>query len=132
MAIGKHGIVSRFTFSKKIALRYLWSRRGEAFITILTIISILGVALGVMVLNITMAIMTGFESELKEKIIGANSHIVVRQVAGNIDGWEEVKKSLETIPEITSVSPFTYNQALLKVDNRSVGILIRGIKKRQR
>lgn len=119
--------MSNIEFSKKVALRYLWSRRGEAFITILTIISIVGVALGVTVLNITMAIMTGFESELKEKIVGANSHIVVRQVSGSFGEWEKIKDRLEKLEEVTSVAPFTYNQALLKVDTKSVGILIRGI-----
>ncbi|NLF24608.1 MAG: lipoprotein-releasing system transmembrane subunit LolC, partial [Deltaproteobacteria bacterium] len=57
--------MSSFSFSRKVALRYLWSRRAEAFITIITVISILGVALGVAVINITMAIMTGFETELR-------------------------------------------------------------------
>ena len=52
------------SFSKKVAFRYLWSKRSEAFITIITVISVVGVAVGVMVLNIVMAVMTGFESEL--------------------------------------------------------------------
>ncbi len=74
-----------------------------------------------------MAIMTGFESELKEKIVGANSHVVVRQVAGSLSEWEKIKSRLEKIDEVVSVSPFTYNQALIKIDNKSVGLLIRGI-----
>ena len=89
----------------------------------------MGVALGVMVLNMTMAIMTGFEAELKDKILGANSHIVVRQVAGNLEKWQDIRKAITDVPDVISVSPFTYNQALLKIENRSVGILIRGIEK---
>ncbi len=123
----KSQTVSNIAFSRKIALRYLWSRRSEAFITILTVISILGVAIGVMVLNITMAIMTGFETELREKIVGANSHITVRTVSNRMEEWREAIERITKVPGITSASPFTYNQALLKVDNRSAGILIRGI-----
>ena len=114
-------------FSRRVAIRYLWSKRAEAFITILTVISILGVAIGVTVLNITMGIMTGFEAELREKIIGANSHIVVSSAVGKMGDWQSVSDIIKNVPDVASVSPFTYNQALLKVDGRSVGILIRGI-----
>ncbi|MBX7137820.1 MAG: ABC transporter permease [Oligoflexia bacterium] len=114
-------------FSRKIALRYLWSRRAEAFITIITIISILGVAIGVMVLNIVMAVMTGFEYELRDKIVGTNSHIVVRRLGGKIEGWEKVSEALAKIDGVSSVSPYTYHQGLLRTDSGASGILIRGI-----
>jgi hypothetical protein len=55
--------MSSWAFSRKIALRYLWSKRSEAFISIITVISVIGVAIGVMVLNIVMSVMTGFEHE---------------------------------------------------------------------
>jgi lipoprotein-releasing system permease protein len=121
--------LSNWAFSKKIALRYLWSKRGEAFITIITVVSVLGVALGVMVLNIVMAVMTGFEHELREKLIGANSHIVVRKLGGRIAGWREVEHTIGGMPGVQSVSAFTYNQALLKGPHGSVGLLVRGIQK---
>ena len=114
-------------FSKKVALRYLLSRRSEAFISIISVISVVGVALGVMVLNIVMAIMTGFELELREKIIGANSHIVVRHLGGSFENWEEVQNHINEHPEVFSATPFTYNQALVRADNASTGLLIRGI-----
>ncbi len=114
-------------FSKKIALRYLWSKRSEAFVTIITVISILGVALGVMVLNIVMAVMTGFEHELREKIVGANSHIVVKPLGGKLEQWRETAEQLRQIGEVVSVSPFTYHQALIRTQSGSAGILIRGV-----
>ena len=104
-------------FSRLIALRYLWSKRSEAFITIITVISILGVAIGVMVLNIVMAIMTGFESELRDKIVGANSHILVKRVGGKIEGWHEARDKILKVPGVGSVSAFTYHQALLRTQN---------------
>ena len=60
-----------------VALRYLRAKRKSAFISIITFISTSGVALGVMALIIVLAVMTGFEEDLKEKILGTNAHIVV-------------------------------------------------------
>lgn len=110
-------------------MRYLWSRRGEAFITIITLISILGVAIGVMVLNMLMAVMTGFQHELREKIVGTNSHIVVRRLSGKIYDWHDVTERIKAVPGVSSVSAFTYHQALLRTQTGSTGILIRGIEK---
>ncbi len=112
----------------KIAKRYLVSGRKEAFINIITIISILGVAIGVVVINVTMAIMTGFEYELKKKILEVDSHIVVKKLGGIIPDWEKTAKVIEGIPEVTSLSPFTYTQALLRADGNATGVLVRGIK----
>ena len=116
-----------FSFSKKIAVRYLWSKRSEAFVTIITVISIIGVALGVMVLNIVMAVMTGFEHELREKIVGANSHIVLKPLGGKLESWPDTAKKVSEVPGVVSVSPFTYHQALIRTDSGSAGILIRGV-----
>lgn len=114
-------------YSRKIALRYLWSKRSEAFITILTFISIIGVAIGVAVICIVMSIMSGFEYELKDKLIGTNSHIVVRRLGGKIDNWKSVEELIEKTKGVSSVSAFTYHQALVRADDRSSGILIKGL-----
>jgi lipoprotein-releasing system permease protein len=117
-------------FSKKIALRYLWSKRAEAFISIISIISVIGVAIGVMVLNIVMAVMTGFEHELREKIVGTDSHIVVsNRFGGRIDGWRDASAAIGQVQGVQSVSAFTYNQVLIRSDSRSSGLLVRGIAK---
>lgn len=118
-----------FAFSKRIALRYLWAKRPEAFISILSIISVLGVAIGVIVLNVVMAVMTGFEHELREKIVGANSHVVVRRTVGRIDEWEAVSARIQSVADVQSVSPFTYHQALVRTDSGASGVLVRGVLK---
>lgn len=120
-------MIKSWHFSRKVALRYLWSKRAEAFISIITVISILGVAIGVMVLNVVMSVMTGFEKELKQRIISANSHIVVRALGGRIEDWPERQAAIEKIAGIESVSPFTQHQALLRSGDRSAGIIIRGV-----
>jgi len=83
---------SRFFFSWWIATRYLWFRRGEAGITVITAISVIGVAIGVITLNMVMAVMTGFQTELKSKILGADAHITVRRFDGTIPGWEAIQQ----------------------------------------
>lgn len=119
--------MSDLRFSKMVALRYLWSRRSEAFISIISIISVVGVALGVMVLTMVMAVMTGFQHELREKILGANSHIVVRPVGGRVGDWRTFKGTIAAVPGVNSVSAYTYNQALLRTESSATGVLIRGI-----
>ncbi len=127
------GIVSPMgdlQFSKKIALRYLWSKRSEAFISIISVVSVVGVAIGVMVLSIVMAVMTGFEHELRDKIVGTDSHIVVTNSSGGrLDGWKELSQTIGTVDGVGSVSPFTYNQVLMRSASRSVGVLVRGIER---
>lgn len=121
--------MSDLSFSRKIAFRYLWSKRSEAFISIISIVSVLGVAIGVMVLSIVMAVMTGFEHELRDKIVGTDSHIVVTNSSGGrMDGWESLSDTIRAVGGVTSASPFTYNQVLVRSDSRSVGVLVRGIK----
>lgn len=120
--------MTSWSFSRKIALRYLWSSRSEAFISIITIISVLGVAIGVMVLNIVMAVMTGFESELREKIVGTDSHIVISsRVSDRIDNWRDVARTVGEVEGVRSVSPFTYQQVLIRSESRASGLLVRGI-----
>lgn len=120
--------MSSLRFSRKIAMRYLWSKRSEAFITIITIIAVLGVAIGVIVLNMTMAIMSGFEDELRKKIVG-NTHVQVLRVGGVIRDWREVSKKVLEVPDVKTVSPFTQHQALLSMGGRARGLIIRGVEK---
>jgi lipoprotein-releasing system permease protein len=120
-------LVPNLKFSRYIALRYLWSRRSEAFISIISIVSVIGVALGVMVLTMVMSVMTGLQFELREKILGANSHILVRSVGGRIGNWKFFEDVIQKVPGVVSVAPYTSNQALLRTDTSATGILIRGI-----
>jgi lipoprotein-releasing system permease protein len=112
--------------SKKIAKRYLWTKRSEAFITIITYSAIIGVALGVMVLTMTMSIMTGFEYELKNKIVGS-AHILVTGIAGGVRNADQVADFLKEQKELVSVSEFSQHQVLLQIGNYSRGLLLKGI-----
>ena len=115
-------------FVKKISKRYLWTKRGEAFINVVSVFSIIGVALGVAVLNIAMAIMAGFEDELHNKLVGS-SHIYLGRIAASVDNYQQLEQDLKKIPEITLLAPYVQGQVLLNGEGTSQGLMLKGIVK---
>lgn len=112
----------------KIGLRYLKSRRRQTFISLITVISIGGVAVGVMVLIVVLAIMSGFQQSLKDKILGINSHIwVLPQLAQYIDNYQEKVKRIRALPHVTLAAPFTTHEVMLSADGQVGGTFLRGI-----
>ena len=116
-----------FFFERFIGLRYLGSKRKEVFVSILTVISILGVAISVMVLDAALAIMTGFELELQDKLVSSQAHILVRRYGGSLSDWPSLVKKIEEIPEAKSVFPYTYHQAMVSMRGQAQGVLVRGV-----
>jgi lipoprotein-releasing system permease protein len=110
-----------------ISLRYLKAKRRSAFISIITLISTAGVALGVMALIIVLAVMTGFELDLKEKILGTNAHIVVLKSSGAIDDYDSLRSKLEKYPGVLASTPFIYNQVMITSGKNVSGVVLRGI-----
>jgi lipoprotein-releasing system permease protein len=110
-----------------IGLRYLKAKRKSTFISIITVISTAGVALGVMALIIVLAVMTGFEEDLKEKILGTNAHIVLLKSDGEISDYRNLMKKLEGFHGVVSATPFIYNQVMLSTGKNVSGVVLRGI-----
>ncbi len=110
-----------------VALRYLRPKRRSAFISIITFISTSGVALGVMALIIVLAVMTGFEEDLKDKILGTNAHIVVLKSSGTMDDYRGVMEQLQGIPGVTASTPFIYSQVMLSSGKNVSGVVLRGM-----
>jgi lipoprotein-releasing system permease protein len=122
-------VIASLRFSRLVASRYLWSRRTDAAVTIITAISILGVAIGVITITVVMAVMTGFQVTLKEKILGADAHIVVRHREGAIGDWQRIKEMISAQPGVASVVAYTSHQGLLRAGERATGIIIRGLER---
>ena len=115
-------------FELFVGLRYLKARRKQAFISLITVISIGGVALGVMALIVVLAVMSGFEHDLRAKILGTNAHLWVLRHGDR--GMEEPDRALEQIrgvPHVVAVSPFTYHQVMLSTDRGAAGAVLRGL-----
>ncbi len=110
-----------------IGLRYLRARRREAFISLITLISTAGVAIGVMTLNITLAIMTGFEEDLRDRILGFNPHVLVWSDAGAVEDYPAVLDRVRSVPGVARAAPFIYAQLMLATPENVQGVLVRGI-----
>jgi len=114
-------------FELKIGLRYLKAKRKSTFISIITFISTAGVTLGVMALIVVLAVMTGFERDLKEKILGTNAHLVVIRSGAPMDDYRSMMERLQQLPGVEAVTPFIYNQVMLSTGRHVSGVVLRGI-----
>lgn len=114
-------------FKLFISLRYLRAKRKQIFVSVISLISILGILLGVAALIIVLAVMNGFESDMKEKILGFNAHIIVLSLQGPIDDYEKLTQKIKTIPGVTMCSPFVYTQAIIRKNEGVSGLVIRGL-----
>jgi lipoprotein-releasing system permease protein len=111
-----------------IGLRYLKAKRKQTFISIITVISIVGVALGVMALIVVLAVMSGFEKTLKEKILGTQAHLVVLKASQEgMDHYDEVAKDVQKVKGVVSAAPFILNQVMLSSESNVSGVVIKGI-----
>ena len=105
--------MSRLPFEAFLAFRYLRPRR--TFVSVITVISILGVLLGVAVLIIVISVMSGFDREWRDRILGFKSHIkVFRPEGAPMADYEKVMTAISTNPEVVGVAPFIAGQVLLK------------------
>ncbi|MBI3610532.1 MAG: lipoprotein-releasing ABC transporter permease subunit [Nitrospirae bacterium] len=111
-----------------IGLRYLKAKRRHRSISLNTIISIGGVTLGVAALIATLAVMTGFKEDLRDKILGTNSHIVISdRTHDTMKDYRTVLERVQKVPHVVAVTPFIYNQVLLTSEGSVHGVVLRGI-----
>jgi lipoprotein-releasing system permease protein len=111
-----------------IGLRYLKAKRKQTFISIITVISIAGVMVGVMALIVVLAVMSGFEKTLKEKILGTQAHIVLlKGTQGGMEGYEEAIKKVEEVKGVVSAAPFIISQVMLSSESNVFGVVLKGI-----
>src|SRR5579859_7839042 len=97
-------------FELHIAMRYLLAKRKQAFISVISFISTLGVTVGVMAVVIALAIMTGLQNELRDRIVGSNPHIYVFNRAGIVDYRAEIQK-LMGVPHVIGAAPAILGRA---------------------
>lgn len=114
-------------FELFVAKRYLLAKRRQTFISIISVISVLGVALGVMSLIVAMGIINGFTTDLREKILGIDSHVIVSSLFGGMEDYREVADEVKTVPGVISVTPFVYTELMLSAPGGAKGLMLRGI-----
>jgi lipoprotein-releasing system permease protein len=111
-----------------IGLRYLKAKRKQTFISIITVISIVGVAVGVLTLIVVLAVMSGFEKTIKEKILGTQAHLVVLKASQQgMDRYGELIQEVERVKGVVSATPFIYTEVMLSSESNVTGGVIKGI-----
>jgi len=116
-------------FEQFIATRYLRAKRKQVVISVITVISVIGVAAGVMALVIALAINTGFSHTLEQSLLGATAPVSVlaKETGVGIDGWEAIAQRLSRLPHVTSASPGLYDGGYLNGPVSGSGVEIKGI-----
>jgi len=115
-------------YELKIALRYLRARRKEAFISVTTVFTAIGVMIGVAALTITLAIMGGFQETLKEQVLSLSPQIEVRSSEGSIAKYASVEAQAASIAGVAGADAFMVGQAMLSSGRGIGGVIVRGIK----
>ncbi|MBC7364992.1 MAG: ABC transporter permease, partial [Candidatus Aminicenantes bacterium] len=115
-------------FELLIARRYLTAKRKQAFISVITFVSILGVTIGVMALVIALSLITGFQEDVQGKILGATSHLMISDFSGEgLKNYKALAQEVKRIPEVESVTPVIYSTVLLTNQGRNAGVLLKGL-----
>ena len=116
-------------FEQIVALRYLRAKRKQTVISVITIISVLGIAAGVSALIIVLAINNGFHNVLQASLLSATAHVSIeeRNPSLGIDKWEPLVKKLRQIPHVTAATPGLYGQVALKGPLVAVGAILKGV-----
>ena len=114
-------------FESFICSRYLKARRKQGFISLITLISVAGVAVGVMALIVVLAVMTGFTTELRNKILGVNSHIIIQRISGPISHYQHLIPPIQEQQGVIAVTPYLYIQTMITSGSANTGVVVRGI-----
>jgi lipoprotein-releasing system permease protein len=110
-----------------IGLRYLKAKRKQTFVSLITLISIAGVMVGVTALIVVIAVMNGFKEDLRDKILGVTSHVVISRFDGNISQYQEVRAKVEEVSGVNAATPFIYTQVMISSRKAISGAVLRGI-----
>jgi lipoprotein-releasing system permease protein len=118
--------VTNIPFELHIAFRYLLAKRKQAFISVISLISTLGVAVGVAAVVIALAVMTGLQQELRDRILGSNPHVYVSRVGG-IDDYRAEVARLREMPNVVGAAPAVLGQGLISAGRSTNPVEIKGV-----
>jgi len=115
-------------YEQFIGTRYLMAKHSASLLSIITLISVMGVALGVTALIVVLSVMGGFKKDLKEKILGTKAHAVVRPLEGEIlRDWEPILQITLEVPEVIGASQFIESEVMISSPTNLSGVFLRGI-----
>jgi len=114
-------------FELFIAGKYLKAKRKEGFISLITFLSVAGVAVGVMALVVVIAVMSGAETDFRKRILGLEPHILIMNYSGKFDTYSHILTELDQREQIRGASPILFAQAMIRSSHSFSGVMIRGI-----
>jgi lipoprotein-releasing system permease protein len=114
-------------YELKIALRYLRARRKDAFISITTIFTAVGVMIGVAALTLTLSVMGGFEQSLKERVLSLSPQVQILNSQGSIDNYAEIEKRVGIVPGVNGSDAYIIGQGMLSSGRGIGGVVVRGV-----
>jgi lipoprotein-releasing system permease protein len=123
----KTGIFAPFEWM--IAARYLRAKRQESFISVISLFSLIGIALGVATLIIVMSVMNGFKVELLKSILGLSGHVTIQSQMGNMADYDAVTARVLKVPGVTRATPVVDGQVMASQNNANLGVIVRGIRR---
>lgn len=115
------------SFELFIAGKYLKAKRKEGFISLITFLSIAGVAVGVMALVIVIAVMNGAETDFRKRILGLEPHILIMNYSGKFEKYTQLLADLDTKKQVKNAAPILFFQAMIRSSNSFSGVMVRGI-----
>ncbi|NCC23787.1 MAG: lipoprotein-releasing ABC transporter permease subunit [Deltaproteobacteria bacterium] len=115
------------SFELFVSCRYLLARRKQAFISVISLISVVGVALGVASLIVVLGVMNGFSDNLRDKILGVNAHLIVVSMEKGIPDYRDLAEKCLQVPRILAATPFIYSEVMLSTPSGVKGVVLRGI-----
>lgn len=115
------------SFPLFIGLRYLRARKREASLSLIGSIATIGIALGVMTLNVVLSVMSGFESDLRERILGLTPHVTIDSAIGRMQASPDLLARVAAVPGVDAVAPFAVGQIVLSSGDELAGVELRGV-----
>src|SRR5882757_1821256 len=116
-------------FEWMIAARYLRAKRQESFISVISLFSLIGIALGVATLIIVMSVMNGFRVELLKSILGLSGHVTVQSQMGNMADYDAVTARVRAVPGVVRAVPVVDGQVMASQNGENAGVIVRGIRR---
>ncbi len=114
-------------FETFIAFRYFLTRKKQSFISIISIFSVIGIAIGVASLIVVLGVMNGFSKNLQEKILGINAHIIITSYKGPIENYKELCERIKSQKYVKGAMPFLYSELMVSSPNGVKGVVLRAV-----
>lgn len=110
-----------------IALRYTRTKRRNHFISFISLISMLGMALGVCALIVVLSVMNGFQKEIRTRILGIAPHLQINAESNDLVDWQPTLQVIKSHPQVVAAAPFINGQGMISFDQNVQGVMVRGI-----